>query len=344
MLTHRLYKGGDEMSRNTERRKKQKKNGIQKSMKEILMEEARMYFSQYKNDITRNSYEEHYSFFIDYCRKNHNCKSKEECGLYIQEYADCLFEHGKSASTIHTYIAPVCRYHGISMSAITKPKRKVSENKRSRHRENKYQRSDQRYDNSDYNFVADFQSCVGIRRNELKKLCFNDFIQDESGYWCVRVKRGKGGKTQLQRILPEDVDFVKGYFITESNDKIFKDSDFSDHMDYHHLRALQAQKAYWYYYNQLHTGDRKTDANAAYRMRGELMARWNKYNLQSNGKPRKFPFADTKGIYKLRGDNRRKALTDGLPVEYDRLAVYMVSVFHLSHWRLDTLTNYLLAV
>lgn len=50
------------------------------------------------------------------------------------------------------------------------------------------------------------------------------------------------------------------------------------------------------------------------------------------------------GVYKLRGDNRKKALADGLPVEYDRLAVYMVSVFHLSHWRLETLTNYLLAV
>lgn len=115
-------------------------------------------------------------------------------------------------------------------------------------------------------------------------------------------------------------------------------------MDYHHLRALQAQRAYWYYHNKLHTGDEKLDAKNAYRMRGELMKRWNKYNLKSNGKPRKFPLADTKGVYKLRGDNRRKAIADGLPVEYDRLAVYMVSVFHLSHWRLDTLTNYIIAV
>ena len=49
-------------------------------------------------------------------------------------------------------------------------------------------------------------------------------------------------------------------------------------------------------------------------------------------------------MYKLRGKNREKALKDGLAVEYDRLAVFAVSVFHLSHWRLDTLTNYLLAV
>lgn len=332
------------MSRHTERRHKQKKKSNQKSMKEILMNEARPFFAKYKNDVTRNSYEKHYSEFIDYCRRTHNCKSKAECEQHIQDYADYLAEQGKSASTIHTYIAPVCGYHGVPMSAIEKPKRKVSENKRSRSRDNKYNRSDQRYDNDQYKLVADFQARVGIRKKELKKLTFKKLKKDESGYWCVEVMRGKGGKYHLQRILPEDVDVVKKYFCTDSNEKVFKASDFSDHMDYHHLRALQAQRAYWYYYNQLHTGDKNADADAAYRMRGELMRRWNKYNLDSNGKPRKIPLANTKGMYKLRGDNRRKALADGLPVEYDRLAVYMVSVFHLSHWRLDTLTNYLLAI
>lgn len=308
------------------------------------MDEARVYFSQYKNDITRNSYEKHYAFFIDYCRTNHNVKCKADCELYIQEYADYLAEQGKSASTVHTYIAPVCAYHNTPMASISKPKRKVSENKRSRNRKNKYQRSDQQYNNDKFKVVADFQSRVGIRKKELQKLTFQNLKQDESGYWCVEVMRGKGGKYHLQRILPEDMEFIKKYFNTGSSEKIFKTTDFSDHMDYHHLRALQAQKAYWFYYNQLHTGDKKKNADAAYRMRGELKKRWNKYNLQGNGKPRKFPFADTKGVYKLRGDNRRKALADGIPVEYDRLAVYMVSVFHLSHWRLDTLTNYLLAV
>lgn len=343
MRTHIII-GGDIMSRHTERRRKQKKSNYKKSMKEILMSEAYAYFTKYKNDVTRNNYKKHFSEFIDYCRRTYNCKSKAECEQHIQDYADYLAEQGKSASTIHTYIAPVCGYHGVSMSSINKPKRKVSENKRSRTRDNKYNRSDQRYDNDQYKLVADFQSRVGIRKNELKKLTFKNLKKDESGYWCVEVTRGKGGKYHLQRVLPEDIDFIKSYFTTDSKDRLFKSSDFSNHMDYHHLRALQAQQAYWYYYNQLHTGDEKLDAKNAYRMRGELMKRWNKYNLDKKGKSRKFPLNDTKGVYKLRGDNRRKAIADGLPVEYDRLAVYMVSVFHLSHWRLDTLTNYILAV
>lgn len=332
------------MSRKTERRKKKNCKGNKLSMDKVLMKEAQEFFEIYKHDKTRNSYERNYKKYIDYCRQKHNAKSKAECELYIQEYADSLAEQGKSASTIHTYLAPVCIYHGVKMSEIKKPARKVCENKRSRSRENKYQRSDQQYENPRYSLVAEFQSRVGIRRAELMKLRLDDFVRDESGYWCVRVKRGKGGKFQLQRILPDDVGFVEKYFRTGSTEKLFKKSDFSDKMDYHHLRALQAQKAYKYYYGLLHAGDRKTDTKAAYTLVGELIKRWNTYNKNNGGKPRNFPFRNTKGVYKLRGGNRKKAMADGLPVEYDRLAVFAVSVFHLSHWRLDTLTNYLLAV
>ena len=46
--------------------------------------------------------------------------------------------------------------------------------------------------------------------------------------------------------------------------------------------------------------------------------------------------------YVLRGKNREKAVSQGKPVTYNRLAMMMVSVFHLSHWRLDvTSVNYL---
>lgn len=333
------------MSRSTERRKKKKCNkGNKLSMDKVLMNEAREFFKRYKNDTTRKAYEKNYKKYIDFCRRNFNAKSKDDCGMHIQEYAYNLISQGKSASTVHTYLAPVCIYHGVSMKDIEKPIRHIAENKRSRSRENKYKRADQQYNNPQYNLAAEFQSRVGIRRAELMKLRLDDFVRDESGYWCVRVKRGKGGKFQLQRILPDDIEFVKKYFNTDSSERLFKKSDFSDKMDYHHLRALQAQRAYKYYYDYLHTGDRKQDVRNAYNLTGELMKRWNEYNKNDKGKPRPFPFKNIKGVYKLRGKNREKALKDGLAVEYDRLAVFAVSVFHLSHWRLDTLTNYLLAV
>lgn len=335
------------MSRTTQRRKKKNtKQQNKKSMKQVLIDNSRPFFRQYKNDATRKTYESNFAKYIDFCRRKYNVKSEEECIDHIQDYVENLVKEKKTPSTIHSYIAPVCAYFQTPMNQIEKPSRKVSENVRSRNRPDKYKRSDQQFENEKYSLVANFQAKVGIRRNELKNLRLNNFKQDESGYWCVEVLRGKGGKYQLQRILPEDVDFIKNYFKTpDSTEKLFKESDFSKNMDLHRLRQLQSQQAYWYYYNQLHTGDYEKDSATAFKFRGELIKRWNLYNIDKHtGKPRHFPFEDTKGVYKLRGDNRRKALADGLPVEYDRLAVYMVSVFHLSHWRLDTLTNYLLAV
>ena len=368
----------DKQRRNTERRKKKTaKKNISKAQE--LKKAAEKFFNKnHKHNLTRRNYIDHYNMFIDYCRKSFRCTTKEECGEHIQDYSDWLQSKGKSASTIHTYLAPVCGYHGVSMKEIRKPSRKVSETKRSRTREDKYKRSDQQYNNDKYKFLADFQACVGLRRAELKILRLNSFKQDESGKWCIEVI-GKGNKYQLQRVLPDDLEFIKKYFNTpNSAELLFKDSDFSDNMDYHHLRAIQSQKAYQYYYNSIYKEDGTIDSQAVYKLRGELMARWNKYNLYTkrdeikakekimylktlpdthkirekikelekikDGKPRAFPFDDTKGFYKLRGDNRRFALEHGLPLEYDKLCVMAVSIFHLSHWRLDTLTNYLLAV
>ena len=205
------------MSRKTERRKR--KNAPQKSISKAqeLKQESDKYFNEhYKHNVTRQSYKDHYKMFIDYCRKEYRCTTKEECGEHIQDYSNYLQSKGKTASTIHTYLAPVCRYHGVKMDVINKPKRKVSETTRSREREDKYKRTDQQYSSHEYKLVADFQSRVGIRRSELKNLRLDALKRDESGKWCIEVRKGKGGKYQLQRILPEDLEFINKYFLTFS--------------------------------------------------------------------------------------------------------------------------------
>ena len=268
------------MARRTERRRKQKAPPKRLSIAQQLKDESDKYFTDHhKHGVTRTSYQNHYKMFIDYCRKYHHSTTKEECGEHIQDYSNWLQSQGKSASTIHTYLAPVCGYHGAPMKDIIKPQRKVSENVRSRERAGKYDRTDQQYENPEFSLVAEFQKRVGIRRAELKNLRLDALKQDESGQWCIEVKRGKGGKYQLQRILPEDVEFIREYFATpDSTERLFKAEDFSKNMDYHHLRALQAQRAYRYYYDMTHTGDPKKDKDAAYKLRGELMKRWNAYN------------------------------------------------------------------
>lgn len=337
------------MSRHTARRKsKSTKKNSKKSTSKIIFEECQSYLSSKKNDVTRNAYERNLKRFINFTVSRFHVKSKSEINKeHLQAYVDFLIKKGLTPSSVHTYVAPCAGWLQINLKEISKEKRKVSENIRSRSRANKYKYSAQQYDNDIYALVVNFQSKVGIRRSELQNLRLNNLKQDESGYWCVEVEKGKGGKYHLQRLLPDDVEFIKSYFkkTPESTEKLFKDSDFSDKMDYHKLRALQAQRAYRYYYEQLHTGDPELDKANEYRMRGELIKRWNKYNIDKRtGMTKRFSVADTFGTYKLRGDNRRFAIVNGLSTEYSRLCLYMVSLLHLSHYRLSVCMNYLLNV
>lgn len=153
------------------------------------------------------------------------------------------------------------------------------------------------------------------------------------------MKRGKGGKLQLQRILPDDVEFVRGYF-DGTGEKIFTPEETKNKIDYHHMRAEQAVRAYKYYSSRI-----ESEPGYKKKLTGEIIKRWNAYNLGENGKPKHFDRRDISGIYRVRGENKKLAIRKGLLTEYNRLALMAVSVFHLSHWRLDvTVSNYLLAV
>lgn len=321
-----------------------RKNKVRgKTVSRELREDAVAFFDdKYPHSKTRNAYIGNYCKFITYCREAHNCKSKEDCFLYIQEYANLLAGKGYTPSTVHSYLAPVCLYHGISLGDVDKPKRCTAGYKRGRKDNGRAERADNDMLNQRYEHTVSFQKMVGIRRNELKKLTGEDLVRDESNYLCVRVKRGKGGKMQLQRILPEDEEAVKTYFKGKGEkEHIFNEIEFENSIAYHSLRAKQARKAYDYYLD-------KIQENPLYRnqLEEEIRKRWELYCIDDKtGLPKRFKKSEVAGTYKLRGDNKKLAAEKGLPTEYDRLATMAVSVFHLSHWRLDvTVSSYLLAV
>ena len=105
-------------------------------------------------------------------------------------------------------------------------------------------------------------------------------------------------------------------------------------IDLHHLRALRSQIAYMTYLNRL-----EEDPGYREQLTQEVYRRW--VRLCS----REWDPKQVEGYYCIRGNNRRLARENGLPVQYDRLAVLAVSIFHLSHWRCNvTVANYLLAI
>lgn len=269
--------------------------------------------------------------FGEWCKTEYRCKTPEECLPHLQDYTDWLVAQGKTPNTIHTYLAGVCRWFEIPLDSINKPKRVIAHNIRSRGKKAVDNRSDSQREASPR--LYDFALAVGIRRDEYKQLRKNDFVYDESGYPCVRVRRGKGGKYQEQRIAPKDVGFVRSFF-DGSEGRIFSDEEMKNKIDLHHLRALRAQRAYHDYLARL-----KSDPDYRAQLTEEVRRRW--VRLCS----KRWDPNCVEGNYCIRGNSRRLALDHGLPVKYDRLAVMAVSIFHLSHWRCDvTVANYLLAV
>lgn len=293
-----------------------------------------------QHNLTRNQYIRDARRFVKYCRETHDVKDFESCREYIQEYSDYLQQHDYTASTIHTYLSAVSAVWRFPLRDISKPIRKTAEYTRGRNPiENP--RADQDLNDKRWAYIVQFQKRVGLRREELRHLKITDLVTDESGYKCVQVMRGKGGKYFLARILPEDLEFLEWYFVgTDVNEPIFPDKYFQNNLNFHKLRADHAKKMYQFYLERVQNepGYRK-------QLEEEIKARWNKYNIdKKTGKPKPFDPKLIEGYYYLRGDNRRLAISKKLPVKYSKAALLATSVFALSHFRLDVIAqSYMLA-
>ncbi|HFR3838400.1 TPA: hypothetical protein ACHWCB_001796 [Streptococcus suis] len=192
-----------------------------------------------------------------------------------------------------------------------------------------------------------FQKVVGIRRNELKNLTGQDLKIDKYGNCYIFVKRGKGGKKQMQYILPKDVELVKQTFSgIDVNEPVFTEEEMNNQINLHALRAQHARDSYFYYLNRI-----RQNPNIKQALKNLLITHWeeghqklkNESNKQYERQRRNFIYDLRDELYILRGTNKSKALASGMPIAYNRLALMAVSVLNLSHWRLSvTVTNYIL--
>lgn len=307
------------------------------SITQQIFLDAKVHFDKYTHNNTRKQYLKNLKRFLKYCREIHNCKTFNECKLHIQDYSNYLTEKQLSASTIHSYLAPVCIASGINMNKINKPIRHTSEYTRGRTHESVVKSRD--LNDVNWSHLVEFQKRVGLRRAELKKLTGKDLVQDESENWCVYTV-GKGGKKQMQRIKDDDVEFIKTYFENKNPDeRIFKESEFANDLNLHYLRAECAKQFYIDTLEKL-----RTDSDFQDILIKQIKARWNKYNLNKSGKPKRFDERRIQGYYYLRGKNRKTAKALSGSVKFNKLALLATSIFKLSHWRLDVTVNNYLAI
>ena len=288
---------------------------------------------------TITAYKKDCKAFATFCRSEGiktPDKLREDPLGALQSYERTLEAQHYSAQTIHRYLAAPAKALGVDMKDISKPRRTSGQITRGRDEEaNAQGRAEATQER--FARLMEFQSVVGIRRAELGHLRGRDLCKDESGKWCVRVESGKGGKEQYQRILPEDLEVVARTFRGVDPDKaVFSEAEMKNKINLHGIRAEHARETYKYYLDKI-----QNDPDRAQELRLELVARWKTAHPEGNAI--KFQKIITnRSPYRLRGENRKKALAEGRPIEYNRLALMAVSVFHLSHWRLDvTATNYM---
>ena len=315
------------------------------------------------NNRTKSTYSRGINDYVRFCQDKGINKLKrtfDNPEKLIQEWVDSLAERGLKPDTIHTYLAPVAKAYDINMKEINKPKRTAADIEKGRNPVKNKRGQKERWSDR-YKMSVQMAEATGLRRSELMKLTAADVCKDESGKLCVKTV-GKGGKLQMQRILPEDVSTVLQIrqAALDVNDGIpdkpmLNEAQFSNNIPYHTIRREHAQRAYEYYLKVA------SDPKAREELKNELVNRWNAFHSE-NPKPdrrgRRRPSelilktedgwmaADPKGaaqrfldemegFYVIRGDNRARAMKEGRPAKYDKLALLATSVFVLSHWRND---------
>lgn len=291
---------------------------------------------------TENQYKKHALKYAEWAKSTYGCKSLDDSKKHIQDYADYLTTSGKAASTVHTYLAGVCRILDVPLETINKPIRVVAHNTRSRGVKPVDTRRDAGREASPR--LYDFAQIAGIRRNEYLHLRPDDLVVDDFGNPCILVRKGKGGKQQLQRILPEELPAIQEVFQHPADEQhLFSKAELSNKIDLHHLRALRAQRMYKYYLEHI-----QSEKGYREQLISEIKHTWegdDETRMENGYRPKRWKDCKVNGNYVLRGHNRELALKNGLPVSYDRLALLAVSIYHLAHWRHDvTAANYLLAV
>lgn len=306
----------------------------QQIMQEV---EKQLKSKNYPNEKTYKTYLHHARRYVQFCRENYNCRSYEDCSNleYAQGYCDALKEN-YAPSSIHLFMVSVTSAFNLPLRKIDKPIRHTAEYTRGRKEKFTPQAAEDLNDPR-WNYIVEFQKRGALRRMELLRLCGRNFKQDESGYWCIEVEKGKGSKYQLNRLnSEEDVEFIRKYFeAVKPDEKIFPPELFRNRLNLHKLRADSARE---FYFQNL----KKLQENPAYaeQMEREIRARWEKYNIDKRtGEPKKFNPEKYRGYHVLRGKNRELAMKNGMPGKYHKLCLLYTSIMKLSHWRCSVAVN-----
>lgn len=282
----------------------------------------------------------------------------------IQKYTDELVASGLRPTSVHTYIAPVCKGLGVGMHEIRKPSRNSADIKKNA-LQNKNPVGAHQLEDPRFSRIRLLGELTGVRRRELIRLNANCLVVDKFGDHLIQI-RGKGGKISMQYLLPHEAAMIKDLLSKDADgnpvppDKSpFTKKDLGK-ISWNYCRDKQAQEIEQFFeqrFNGWRNMPSKTKEDRERRAAAKAAAEAEKKKWVDKIVAKykwEHPMATVTAIEKyrtqlenpapisIRGGNRERAIALGRPTEYDRVAVRIASVYALSHWVDEsTIRNYL---
>lgn len=262
----------------------------------------------------------------------------------IQQYADEMVDAGRlKATSLHTYLAPVCKGLSVKMKDIDKPIRKsadiVKNTIRSTNERGQKEQLQERLQP-----MLELASIVPVRPQALVRLTTDCITRTPQGDPVVSV-RDKGGKISLQILLPGEEARVRELLSKDLSgrpvapgERPFSKKDLG-HIAWSQFRAKRSQELERHFERVF-----AQDPAARLPWIDRICELYKESHPSfSAAKIRKYrEDLERPGRYALRGGNLARAKELGRPTSYDRVALRIASVYGLSHWVDETtVRNYL---
>lgn len=276
---------------------------------------------------TMKQYQKSVGYFGDYLisigkKKISIAESKD----YIEEYIDYLEnEKHLSATSIHLYLAAICKATGASLYDYHHPARSIADIKRGI--------KDVDMDtitNPEVKRVLQANRLLGLRQSELKHLRACDIIEKDN--LVIVNSIGKGKKHNQQIFFHEDEKEAVLSLLDGKKDLeyLFSREACTSNVNYHKMRELRAKDVYASVCKDIE--ENGTEAETKYQKIIHQI-------FEENGK---CLHEDLNTPIFLRGKNRLLHQQAGKPIAYNRTAVMFVSVTVTNHFRTDTtLSHYI---
>lgn len=322
------------------------------------------------NDVTTKPYKRYIHNFCDWAaglgvKRMADIQKKGYSPVtLVQKYTDELVDRGLKPTSVHTYLAAVCKGLGIGMEQINKPPRLAKDIvKNTKLHQNKI--GEKQMDDPKYARILRLAEIVTVRPQALVRLTTQNLKIDENGDNIVEI-RDKGGKISIQLLLPHEVEFVQDILSKDAEGNALKpgqrpftakDLGQIAYSKYRILRAQALERYFEMKFNLWQDMPKRTpqQREAREKAKAEAISEKQQWIDKIVAKyAANHPNETTDKIARYRSDlsresriairegNRERAIELGRPTEYDRVAVRIASVYALSHWEDETtIRNYL---